>query len=138
MVEFIDGVIMAQLSVTDMRIPIQYALTYPRRLLNRLPGIDFFKLQALHFHKPDTVKFPCLGLAYRAARAGGTVPCVLNAANEICVEEFLRGGVPFPAIPEVIGMVVEAHRNTVQPGLEDIFQADAWARARARELIKNL
>ncbi|MFA5362302.1 MAG: 1-deoxy-D-xylulose-5-phosphate reductoisomerase [Candidatus Omnitrophota bacterium] len=138
MVEFIDGVIMAQLSATDMRIPIQYALTYPQRLQNRLPGVDFFKLKALHFHKPDTVKFPCLDLAYQAARAGGTLPCVLNAANEICVEEFLRGDLSFVDIPKVIGKVVDKHRNTARPVLEDIFQADAWARIKAREALAKL
>ncbi len=138
MVEFIDGVIMAQLSVTDMRIPIQYALTYPQRLSSSLPGVDFFKLKALHFYKPDMAKFPCLELAYLSARAGGTLPCVLNAANEICVEEFLKSRLPFADIPGVVGGVVGKHRNIAQPALADILKADIWARGKAREIIERL
>ncbi|MFA5410533.1 MAG: 1-deoxy-D-xylulose-5-phosphate reductoisomerase [Candidatus Omnitrophota bacterium] len=137
MVEFMDGVVMAQLSATDMRIPIQYALTYPERLSNSLPSIDFYKLKALNFQKPDFKKFPCLGLAYRAAGEAGTMPCVLNAANEVSVEGFLRGGLAFVSIPGVIARVLDAHRKIENPGLEDILAADEWARKEARKVIQR-
>ena len=133
MVEFIDGVILAQLSATDMRIPIQYALTYPERLSNEFPRVDFLKLQRLNFNKPDFSKFPCLGLAYRAARQLGTMPAVLNAANEICVEEFLKERINFGSIPRIVEKVMDHNRNNKTPDLEDIYQADSWAR---REAIK--
>ena len=102
MVEFEDGVVLAQLSVTDMRIPIQYALTYPQRLTNRLPSIDFCELSRLDFQEPDFRRFPCLGLAYRAANEQGTTPAVLNAANEVSVDEFLKNRLGFVSIPKVI------------------------------------
>ncbi len=138
MVEFIDGVLIAQLSVTDMRIPIQYALSYPQRLKNGLPEIDFYKLGALHFEKPDFKKFPCLGLAYEAASALGTLPCVLNAANEVAVAEFLKGELEFRYIPEVNAQAMRSHANKLNPGLSDILQADAWARQEARKAIMRL
>lgn len=138
MVEFIDGVVMAQLSVTDMRVPIQYAISYPERLPNRMQGIDFYRLKELHFHKPDTKRFPCLRLAYEAARKLGTMPCVLNAANEISVGEFLRGRLDFLDIPRVIERVINRHRNKTTPDLEDIRQADSWARQEAGIVIKRM
>jgi 1-deoxy-D-xylulose-5-phosphate reductoisomerase len=138
MVEFIDGVLIAQLSVTDMRIPIQYALSYPQRLKNALPEIDFYKLGALHFEKPDFKKFPCLGLAYEAAKGLGTLPCVLNAANEAAVAEFLKGELEFRYIPEVNAKVMRSHANKLDPGLSDILQADTWARQEARKAIRRL
>ncbi|MFH1457613.1 MAG: 1-deoxy-D-xylulose-5-phosphate reductoisomerase, partial [Candidatus Omnitrophota bacterium] len=110
MVEFVDGVILAQLSATDMRIPIQYALTYPARLPNGFPRVDFYKLKELTFQKPDFRRFPCLGLAYRSARELGTLPAVLNAANEISVDEFLRGRIKFILIPRIIEKVLDRHR----------------------------
>ena len=129
MVEFIDGVVMAQLSVTDMRIPIQYALTYPERLpCKSVPEVDFFKLKSLNFEKPDLKKFPCLGLAIRAAEAGGTMPCVLNAANEVAVEAFLKKEIDFVSIARVVEKVLERHKKVTVPGLDDIFGVDAWAR----------
>ena len=138
MVEFIDGVIMAQLSITDMRIPIQYALSYPERLPGIPGGIDFHKLERLNFAKPDFRKFPCLGLAYRAAAELGTMPCVLNAANEISVAEFLKGKLGFASIPEVIEKILSRHRNIKHPGLSDIFDADSWARQEAYGVIAGL
>ena len=136
MVEFIDGVVMAQLSITDMRIPIQYALSYPQRLrADTLPALDFVKLARLCFEKPDFGRFPCLRLAYEAAREGGTVPCVLNAANEIGVDAFLRQGLDFMGIPRVVERVLERHRKKESPDLLDIFSADAWARQEARGVI---
>jgi 1-deoxy-D-xylulose-5-phosphate reductoisomerase len=95
MVEFVDGSVLAQLGVTDMRTAIQYALTYPERWNSSLPSLDIQKLARLEFHEPDREKFPCLNLAYRALRAGGTAPAVLNAANEVAVDAFLSGGLVF-------------------------------------------
>ena len=137
MVEFQDGVVIAQLSATDMRIPIQYALTYPQRLTNSLPSIDFYKLKQLHFAKPDENKFPCLGLAYRAARELGTVPAVLNAANEASVECFLKEKISFLSIPKVIEKVLDKHQKKDNPGLNDILEADSWARQEAYEVIRG-
>ncbi len=137
MVEFEDGVVMAQLSVTDMRIPIQYALTYPERFATRLKPMDFFSLSRLDFQKPDFKKFPCLGLAYRAAEEKGTMPAVLNASNEVCVAEFLRNRIKFISIPKIIEKILGRHRNTVNPGLGDILEADNWARREADKIINK-
>jgi 1-deoxy-D-xylulose-5-phosphate reductoisomerase len=135
MVEFVDGVVLAQLSVTDMRIPIQYALSYPERLPNALEGLDFSQIKSLNFQEPDFKKFPCLELAFEAAYAGGTLPCVLNAANEVCVEEFLKGGLKFLGIPRVIEKVLKAHKKKASPDLTAIRQADTWAREAAKRII---
>jgi len=135
MVEFIDGVILAQLSVTDMRIPIQYALSYPRRMQSRVCGLDFYKLKKINFAKPDFKRFPCLGLAYRAAREKGTLPCVLNAANEVCVGQFLEERLDFMSIPKVVRIVLDKHKKISHPKLEDIQEADAWARRQAQDAI---
>lgn len=135
MVEFVDGVIKAQLSATDMRIPIQYALTYPERLANRLPNIDFCRIGKFDFQEPDLRKFPCLGLAYRAAFENGTMPAALNAANEVSVDEFLKNRLDFIAIPKVIEKVLNRHRNIKTPGLGDILKADAWAREETYRVI---
>lgn len=140
MVEFIDGSILAQLSVTDMRIPIQYALTYPDRLANRLPSLSFFELKKLTFSKPDYRKFPCLELAYQAAKTKGTLPCVLNAANEVCVDAFLDRKISFYSIPKVIEKVMRRHRSIDNPGITEILQAHEWARqetARSIACLKN-
>jgi len=138
MVEFIDGVIMAQLSVTDMRIPIQYALSYPRRLASKLPCLDFYALKSLDFFKPDFKKFPCLGLAYRVAEQGGTAPAVMNAANEAGVEAFLNNSMRFVKIPQVIERVLSQHRHLENPGLNDILEAQEWARQKALSLINRI
>ena len=140
MVEFIDGVILAQLSATDMRIPIQYALSYPARLANYDAGsrVDFCRLEGLHFQKPDFMKFPCLKLAYLAASELGTLPAVLSAANEVSVNEFLRGGLKFISIYTVIERVIARHRNIGNPDLEDILHADSWARQEAHNIINKL
>ncbi len=138
MVEFEDGVILAQLSVTDMRIPIQYALTYPQRLTNRLAAIDFCKVNRLDFEEPDFRRFPCLGLAYRVANEQGTAPAVLNAANEVSVGEFLKNRLRFISIPKVIEKVLDKHRNVIDPGLDDILEADRWARREAYNFIQKL
>ncbi|MDO8729950.1 MAG: 1-deoxy-D-xylulose-5-phosphate reductoisomerase, partial [Candidatus Omnitrophota bacterium] len=133
MVEFIDGSVLAQLAVTDMRIPIQYALSYPDRFTSSLPALDLVALKQLTFESPDRAKFPCLELGYEAARGGGTLPAVLNAANEACVEAFLRDELPFTRVAPVIEKVLRKHRPVQNPSLEQIFEADSWA----REEVKN-
>ena len=134
MVEFNDGVIMAQLSVTDMRVPIQYALSYPKRLPSVLAGIDFYRLSKLHFAKPDLGKFPCLELAYQAARDLGTMPAVLNAANEASVDRFLAKKINFLTIPKIVQKVMQRHARIANPNLSQIMCADAWARQEALAL----
>lgn len=138
MVEFIDGVILAQLSITDMRIPIQYALSYPQRLPNTSSGLDFCRLGKLNFQRPDFRKFPCLGLAYRAAKQGGTLPAALNAADEVCVDAFLKKKLGFIAIPKVIERVLDGHKNKLEPDLDDILEADNWGRREAGRIIDNI
>lgn len=131
MVEFNDGVIMAQLSAADMRIPIQYALSYPERFANRMPGIDFYRLGRMHFESPDMEKFPCLGLAYQAARELGTMPAVMNAANEIGVNLFLEKRIGFLDIPKIVEKVMRRHKKKNSLGLADVISADSWARGEA-------
>ncbi len=138
MVEFIDGVILAQMSVADMRIPIQYSLTYPKRLSNGYDQVDFLKLKSLNFRKPDFSRFPCLGLAYEAASRGGTMPCVLNAANEVSVDAFLGGEVCFTDIPKVIEKVMRRHKVSPRSSLSDVLGADSWARREAVNIIGRL
>jgi len=133
----VDGTIIAQLSVTDMRIPIQYALSYPERLTSRLKPLDFENIKQLDFQSPDFKRFPCLGIAYNVARDLGTAPAVLNAADEVCVEAFLSGRMNFIAIPSVIEKVLSRHRNKKKPCLKDIFAADSWARQETERIIGN-
>jgi 1-deoxy-D-xylulose-5-phosphate reductoisomerase len=134
MVEFIDGSIMAQLGVTDMRIPIQYALTYPERWPSALPALDIHNLAKLEFLQPDREKFQCLDLAYRALQAGGTAPAVLNAANEVAVDSFLNDRIGFDDIPRIIASVLGKHRPVEADSLPAILDADRWARIKAGEL----
>ncbi len=129
MVEFLDGAILAQASLPDMRLPIQYALTYPERLTSPLATCDFAKLKRLTFYPPNLRKFPCLSLAYEALRTGGTMPAVLNAANEVAAHAFLDERIGFHEIPKVIVRTMRKHRVVAHPGLEDILEADRWARA---------
>ncbi len=128
MVEFVDGSIKAQLGVPDMKIPIQYALTHPSRSLSKWQRINFPQLKEMTFFEPDTEKFPCLRLAFDALRAGGTVPAVMNAANEIAVAKFLDGSIKFLDIPHLIRKVMEKHSAAANPSLEEIVEADSWAR----------
>jgi 1-deoxy-D-xylulose-5-phosphate reductoisomerase len=139
MVEYVDGSVIAQLSVTDMRIPIQYALSYPERLPApaAFGQLDFYRLKQLNFEEPDFGKFPCLELAYQAASDNGTAPCVLNAANEVGVNEFLKGRLKFTYIPLVIKKVLARHRNIKHPGLGEILEADSWARRQASNIINK-
>jgi 1-deoxy-D-xylulose-5-phosphate reductoisomerase len=135
MVEFVDGVVMAQLSQTDMRIPIRYAMSYPQRLPGKARKLNFFQIKSLNFAKPDFEKFPCLALAFLAARDGGTMPAVLNAANEVSVAAFMEGKLKFTSIPEIIGKVMKRHRLLKDPALNDVLDADNWARIEALSLI---
>lgn len=128
MVEFRDGSVKAQLGVPDMKIPIQYALTYPSRLPSLSQRADFPLLKELTFFAPDTERFPCLQLAYDALRAGGTVPAVLNAANEIAVQRFLNKQIGFTDIPQLIRQALEKHTIVENPSLEEIVEADGWTR----------
>jgi len=135
MVEFVDGSVLAQLSVTDMCFPIQYAITYPERRPSGLPPLDLPKLGTLTFEKPDAKRFPALRLAREAGEAGGTLPGVFNAANEVAVEAFLDEKIPFPKIWEVVERVMSSHQNIPEPDLAAIIAADGWARAEARKRL---
>jgi 1-deoxy-D-xylulose-5-phosphate reductoisomerase len=135
MVEFVDGTVLAQLGVTDMRLPIQYALSYPERWEAAIPGMDWSRAMRLEFDAPDHARFPCLGLAYRALAGGGSLPAVLNAANEEAVSAFLEGRVPFTAIPETVAEVMDDHPPRPLRGLDDVLAADTWARDRSRTAL---
>jgi 1-deoxy-D-xylulose-5-phosphate reductoisomerase len=128
MVEFVDGSVIAQLGTTDMRQPIQYALTWPERLTTCVPGLDWKAAAHLEFTPPDTGKFPCIRLAYQAIKAGGTAPAVLNAADEIAVQAFLDRRIPFTDIPRLIEDTLHAHDRCGVVTLDSVMAADAWAR----------
>lgn len=129
LVEFADGSVKAQLSIPDMRLPIQYALTYPQRLHNlELPRLDWNKIEALTFELVDCERFPCLKLALDAGKSGGTYPTVLCAADEVAVELFLAREISFTDIAKMVQKTLEQHKNITQPSLEEILAADAWAR----------
>jgi 1-deoxy-D-xylulose-5-phosphate reductoisomerase len=135
MVEFMDGSILAQLSLPDMRFAIQCALTYPDRLDSELPVLSMTELGALHFMEPDVDRFPCLRLARVAAKHGGSMPAVLNATNEVAVELFLNEEIPFSGIWKCVERVMEHHDIVADPTLEQIVEADAWARRAARSKL---
>lgn len=137
MVEMIDGSIIAQLGVTDMRLMIQYAMTYPERLPTDLPPLSFEKLSKLEFFEPDLVRFPCLRLAYDAMREGGTMPAAMSAANEIAVEAFLNRRIKFMDIPRIIEETMNAHHKQQCASIEVILAADSWARNFAENLVNN-
>jgi 1-deoxy-D-xylulose-5-phosphate reductoisomerase len=134
LVEWNDGSTLAQLSMPDMRYAIQHALTFPRRLDGRLPGLDLVSLRSLHFEAPDPVRFPSLGLAREAMRQGGTLPAVMNAANEAAVEAFLLGAIRFSGIWALVEQIMAEHENIKQPGRDAILAADAASRCRVAEL----
>ncbi|MGH7991035.1 MAG: 1-deoxy-D-xylulose-5-phosphate reductoisomerase, partial [Limisphaerales bacterium] len=131
MVEFVDGSLLAQLSTPDMCLPIQYALTYPDRAPNERVQTNFAKLGQLTFEEPDVERFPAIELARRAGEIGGTLPAVLNAANEIAVEAFVNRKITFPQIAEVVRRTMAAHKIIPHPTLEQILAADDWARRTA-------
>ncbi len=132
MVEFVDGSIVAQLGVADMRGPIQYALTYPERKVSPVPSLDWAALPALEFQEPDRAKFPALSMAYRAIEIGGTAPAVLNAADEIAVEAFLEHRIRFSDLTVVIETVLDAHEPGPADTVAQVLAADGWARDYAR------
>jgi len=136
MIEMIDGSIIAQLGVTDMRLMIQYALTYPDRLPTDLPALGLEKLARLEFFEPDFERFPCLRLAYDAMREGGTMPAALSAANEIAVAAFLDGRMKFMDIPRVIEGTMNAHDTQPCSSIESVLEADRWARSHTAQLIE--
>ena len=135
MVEFADGSLLAQLAVTDMRLPIQYALTYPERRPTGLKKLDLAELGSLNFQNPDLKKFPSLGLAFEAARLAGSMPAVLNAADEEAVGAFLKGKIDFLSIYKIVEKVVLHHTIVKNPSLQAILQADEWARQEARRIM---
>jgi 1-deoxy-D-xylulose-5-phosphate reductoisomerase len=138
MVEFADGSVLAQMSHSNMCFPIQYAITWPDRVPNSLPPLDFGKLAELRFARPRYDDFPALGLARRAGETGGTLPAVLNAANEIAVSAFLQKRMSFPQIWQTVEQVMDAHQSVAQPDLDEILRADQWARAEAGRHAKNV
>ncbi len=133
LVEFVDGSVLAQLGVPDMRIPIQYALTYPERRQNHVPRLALEQLAGLTFEAVDRDKFPCLDLAYEAALAGGSAPAVLNAANEVAVQWFLNGRISFDEIPTVIRKALDAHPPRAVGTVEEVLEVDREVRRRLEE-----
>lgn len=138
LVEFVDGAWLAQLGVADMRLPLQYALTYPERVKSALKPLDLAAIGKLHFEPPDNKTFPALELAYHAARKSGTVPAVLNAADEVAVEAFLKGRIRLSGIFHLVEKTVMAHRSVAAPSLDDIRRADAWARLKTEDFLKGI
>jgi 1-deoxy-D-xylulose-5-phosphate reductoisomerase len=137
MIELVDGSIVAQLGVTDMKHAIQYALTYPDRRENCLAPLDFAQLSELQFESPDTERFPCLDLAYEALRRGGTTPAALNAANEVAVAAFLDGKIRIPDIARTNAAVIEAHAMKPADSLDAVLEADRDARRQAESLLAS-
>ncbi len=134
LVEFLDGSVIGQLAPPDMRLPIQYALTYPQRCESLVESLDLSELGPLEFHSPDMTKFPCLRLAYFAVEQGGTSPAVLSAADEIAVRGFLREQISFEDIHKVVEATLEAHQVIGNPTVGDIVEADRWARDFSKKL----
>ena len=139
MVQFIDGSILAQISEHDMKIPIQFSLFYPERVGNKYPIIDFTKIRQFTFKEPNYKKFPCLKLAYRAIEIGGTMPAVLNGANEIAVSAFLNNQIKITDIPYIIQNAMKNHKAKSSPNIAELLDADYWARQEALTLcIKKI
>ncbi|WP_431308725.1 hypothetical protein [Alicyclobacillus fastidiosus] len=138
MVEYVDGSVMAQLATHDMRLPIQYALTYPQRVNLPWPKLDFAQYNQLSFTEPDTERFPSLRLAISAGRAGGLAPCVLNAANEIAVEAFLQGSITFVQIPAVVERTLDSVAAGSAQTVDEVLAMDRQAREHARRIASRL
>src|SRR5207249_1666888 len=138
MVELTDGSIIAQLGLTDMRLPIQYAFSYPERWPALLPSLDLARVGPLEFQVPDTETFPCLRLAYRALEVERSLPVVLNAANEIAVERFLKGRIGFTSIPRVIEATMDAHQPAELRRLDEVRALDRWARDYSQEIARAI
>ncbi len=137
MVEFTDGSIIAQMSLPSMLFPIQYALSYPERWESNFPRLKWDSKCSISFLPPDRKSFPCLSYAYRAGKTGGTMPAVLNAANEVAVEKFLESRIPFLHIPVVLEEVMNRHSSRLNPSLEDIIEADTWARQESINFLQK-
>jgi 1-deoxy-D-xylulose-5-phosphate reductoisomerase len=137
MVEYIDGSIVAQMGITDMRIPISYALSFPQRLPLNLPALDLPQSGGLTFFPPDPERFPCLQLAYQSIQIGETMPAILNATNEVAVNAFLEGSIKFTDIPLLLRRVMEQHDVKQIHTIEDILKADHWARERVRAILSE-
>ena len=135
MVQFHDGAVIAQLGSTDMKLPIQYALTYPNRTDSKFERLDFWKMKDLTFAKPDTDTFKGLKFAYEAGEMGGSMPCIFNAANEIAVGAFLKGGIKFLDIYDIIEQTMLKRECIMEPTLEELFEEDRWARDFAASLL---
>ncbi len=135
MVEYVDGSVIAQMGIPDMRVPIAYAMAYPERIELNLQPLDLFALHTLTFHKPDLSRFPCLGLAFAACESGGAMPAVLNAANEVAVQAFLDNRIPFKGISALVSQAMQEHVPTPAAELDTILEADDWARRRTEEAI---
>lgn len=138
MVQFEDGSIIGQLGVPDMRIPIQYALSYPYRIPLNVERLDLFKVASLTFREPDMDKFPCIRIAYDSIKAGGNIPCIMNAANEIAVAAFLRDRIRFTEIPSVIEKTIGKCPFVAKPDIEDIFESDRQGRIFAKEFVNQI
>ena len=137
-VEYVDGSLIAQMSPNDMRFPVLYALTFPERVPTPLARLDLPALRTLEFHRAETERYPALALAYEALAAGGSAPAALNAANEVAVEAFLEGRIPFPAIVETTARVLARHAPAPLRSVEEALEVDDWARRAAREILPAL
>jgi len=137
MVELVDGTVLAHMSVCDMRLPIQYALSFPDRWPSSLGRLEFPRLGRLRFYEPDLERFPCLRLSQDAAVQGGSVCVVLNGANDIAVQTYLDGGLAFGDIPRVIAQTIEQHTAVAHPSLDEILAIDSWARQVASSLVQE-
>lgn len=138
MVKFIDGSIIAHMSVPDMKGPISYALSYPQRFEDVLPALDLAEVGNLTFQRPDSKKYPSLSLTFDAIRAGGTMPCVLNAANEVAVEAFLDRKILFTSIPRVVSETMAAHEVLKTDSIDTVIDASNWAKGKAAEIVEDL
>ena len=138
MVEYIDGSVIAQLSNPDMKLPIQYALTYPERLPSNIKPLNLVEINKLEFYKPDFNKFPCLKLAYYTSKKGRTMPAVMNAANEAAVAAFLNKEIKFTDIAKIVEKTVKAHKISKNTSLDNFIEADLWSRQYAEKLINKV
>ena len=137
-IQFVDGSVIGQMGVPNMKLPIQYALSYPNRIQNDFKRLDLFEVQNLTFKKPDTTLFPCLKYGYEAIKIGGTMPTVLNASDEILVANFLEEKIKYLDISKIIKQVMESHEVVFDLNIENILKADAWARIKTQEIVDNL
>jgi len=138
MVDYVDGCVIAQLGTPDMKAPIAYALSYPERIASGIQPLDLTTLSGLTFFKPDLEKFRCLALAYRALKEGESMPAVMNAANEIAVEQFLDGKIGFMQIAQIIEQTMDAHKAHDLKSIDEVLKADQWGRKTALEICGSL